>query len=143
MAEKETAVRPSASSIARSAAMVIGILAFAKVFSLIEKKIALDRFGITLSWDTFTVANQIPEQLFMLLAGGALAYAFIPIFGEFIAKDQREEAWKLASNTINSIFLMVFVVSIIVFIFAPTLENRVDRIRGEFPRFLALILSNE
>jgi putative peptidoglycan lipid II flippase len=113
--------QPSASSIARSAALVIGILAFAKVFSLIEKKIALSRFGINMSWDTFTVANQIPEQLFTLLAGGALAYAFIPIFSDFIAKDNREAAWKLASNTLNTIFLTVCTISVIVFLAAPWL----------------------
>jgi len=107
---------PSAQSIARSAALVIGILAFAKMFSLVEKKVALDRFGISLAWDTYTVANQIPEQLFNLLAGGALAYAFIPIFGDLLAHDDREGAWKLASNTLNTIFLTVLVISVIVFL---------------------------
>src|SRR5258708_9102810 len=98
-------LRPTASRIARSALLVIVILAFAKGFSLVEKKVALDRFGITLAWDTFTVANQLPEQMFNLLAGGALAYAFITIFGDFLAHDYRNGAWELASNTIHPIFL--------------------------------------
>ncbi|MEP7289782.1 MAG: murein biosynthesis integral membrane protein MurJ [Chloroflexota bacterium] len=122
-AEQDTVAptHPSSRSIARSAALVISLLALAKLVSLVEKKVALDRFGITLAWDTFTVANQIPEQLFNLLAGGALAYAFIPIFGELLAHDNRDGAWKLASNTLNSIFLAVLAISIVVFFAAPWL----------------------
>src|SRR5260221_8318776 len=118
-------LRPTASRLARSALLVIVILAFAKGFSLVEKKVALDRFGITLAWDTFTVANQLPEQMFNLLAGGALAYAFIPIFGDFLAHDDRNGAWKLASNTINTIFLVVLIAAILAFLAAPWLVANV------------------
>src|SRR5450432_2782057 len=118
-------LRPTASRIAQSALLVILVLGLAKGVSLVEKKVALDRFGITLSWDTYTVANQIPEQLFNLLAGGALAYAFIPIFGDFLAHDNREGAWKLASNTLNTIFLAVLLMSILAFLAAPWLVANV------------------
>src|SRR5258708_8877082 len=117
--------RQSATGIARSAALVIGLLAFAKLFSLVEKKIALDRFGITSAWDTFTVANQAPEQLFNLIAGGALAYAFIPIFGDFLTRDDTDGAWRLASNVLNSIFLAVALMAIVTFAAAPWLVAHV------------------
>ncbi len=113
--------RPTAARIARSAALVIGLLAFAKLFGLIEKWVGLDRFGVTSAWDTFAAANQIPEQLFNLIAGGALAYAFIPIFGTFLTKDDQDGAWKLASNVLNTIFLAAIILSIIVFFTAPWL----------------------
>src|SRR5215813_9807559 len=121
----ESKLHPTASRIARSALLVIAILAFAKGFSLVEKKVALDRFGITLAWDTFTAANQIPDQMFNLLAGGALSFAFIPIFGEFLARNDREGAWKLVSNTLNTIFLVVLVSAIFAFLAAPWLVANV------------------
>ena len=121
----EFKLHPTASGIARSALLVIAILAFAKGFSLIEQKVALERFGISLAWDTFTVANQIPSQMFNLLAGGALAYAFIPIFGGFLAHGDRDGAWKLASNTINTIFLVVLVSAAFAFLAAPWLVANV------------------
>ncbi len=115
----ESTLRPTATRIARSAVMVIGILAFAKLFSLTEKWVGLNRFGVSSAWDTFAAANQIPEQLFNLIAGGSLAYAFIPIFGGLLTKDDREGAWKLASNVLNTVFLAALVVSVIVFFAAP------------------------
>ncbi len=117
----ESELRPSASRIARSALLVIGLLAFAKVFSLAEKWVGLDRYGISTAWDTFAAANQIPEQLFNLIAGGALAHAFIPIFAEMLDHDDREGAWRLASNVLNTILLTVLIASIVVFLLAPWL----------------------
>jgi putative peptidoglycan lipid II flippase len=105
--------------------MVIGLLAFAKLFSLTEKWIGLDRFGVGSAWDTFAAANQIPEQLFNLIAGGALAYAFIPIFGTYLTRDDRDGAWRLASNVLNTVFLVALTMSIIVFIGAPWIIGNV------------------
>ncbi len=125
MSESSALQRPTAARIARSAALVIGLLAFAKVFSLLEKWVGLDRFGVTSAWDTYAAANLIPEQLFNLLAGGALAYAFIPIFGGFLTREDREGAWRLASNVLNTIFLAALVVSVIAFFMAPWLVTNV------------------
>jgi putative peptidoglycan lipid II flippase len=116
---------PSARRIARSAIMVIGILAFGKMFSLAEKWVGLDRFGVGIDWDTFSTANQLPEQLYSLISGGALAYAFIPIFGGLLGKGQRETAWKLASNVVNTVFLAALSLSVIVFLAAPWLVAHV------------------
>src|SRR5258708_21452915 len=92
--------RVQVSGIARSAILVILLLLAAKLFSLVEQKVALDRFGITLAWDTFTVANAIPEQLFNLLAGGALDLSFFPIFLDFLVPDLPPGATPLAFHTL-------------------------------------------
>src|SRR5258705_13203530 len=113
--------QPMAARIARSAALVIAILAFSKLFSLAEKWVGLNRFGVSSAWDTFAAANQIPEQIFNLIAGGALAYAFIPIFGTLLTRDDRDSAWRLASNVLNTVFLAAVIVSVIVFFAAPWL----------------------
>jgi len=118
MSEK-TVPTPSAGKIARSAIVVIGILAFGKLFSLSEKWIGLDRFGVGVDWDTFAAANQLPEQLYNLIGGGALAFAFIPIFSRVLARGNRDQAWQLASNVLNTIFLAAFFLSAVVFLFAP------------------------
>ena len=116
---------PSASKVARSALLVIVILALGKVFSLSEKWIGLDRFGVGTDWDTFTAANQLPSQLFILISGGALASAFIPVFGGLLTEGRRKEAWTLASNVVNTVFLAALFLSIVVFFSAPVLVANV------------------
>lgn len=116
---------PNASRIARSAALVIGILAFGKLFSLSEKWIGLDRFGVGIDWDTFAAANQLPEQLYNLIGGGALAFAFIPVFSALLNRGKTNDAWNLAANVLNTIFLAALSLSILVFLTAPWLVAHV------------------
>src|SRR5512142_1035376 len=125
MAQSTLAPRPTATRIARSAILVIGLLAFAKAFSLVENWIALNRFGITSAWDSYAAANKIPEQVFNLIAGGALAYAFIPIFGTFLTRDDRDGAWRLAANVMNTVFLAAVMLSLVIFFTAPWLVAHV------------------
>ena len=46
-----------------------------------------------------------PNLLFNLLAGGALASAFVPTFTAFLEKDDHPPAWKLASAVVNLVAL--------------------------------------
>ena len=75
--------------------------------------------------DAFNAAVTIPDVLFSLMAGGALASAFIPIFTGFIAKEERDEAWKLASAVINLVALALTVASALAALFAPQIVRHV------------------
>lgn len=76
-------------------------------------------FGTSAQLDSFNAANRIAEMLFNLVAGGALGSAFIPMFTNFLAKEDREGAWRLASGVINLVFLVLIFISVLAWIFAP------------------------
>jgi putative peptidoglycan lipid II flippase len=97
----------------------------AKVVSLMQTFIIARTFGIGSEWDSFVTANRIPELLFTLIAGGALAHAFIPIFGGYLAQGNQKQAWLTASHVINTIFTTTLVAAVIVFFLAPWLVANV------------------
>lgn len=107
--------------LARSTIVVIIAFAVAKLVSLAQTFIIARTFGVGQAWDTFVAANSIPEQIYTLIAGGALAYAFIPIFGGFLARGDTEGAWHIASRVINTVFLTMLALSIVIFLAAPWL----------------------
>jgi putative peptidoglycan lipid II flippase len=111
--------------LARSTLVVILAFGTAKVISLAQTFIIASAFGVGAEWDAFVTANRIPELIFTLIAGGALSHAFIPIFSSYLARDERDGAWTLASHVINTIFSLTTVVSIIVFFTAPWLVANV------------------
>jgi len=74
--------------------------------------------GFSAALDAFNVANNLPDMLYALISGGALAIAFIPVLSEVIAKDGRAEAWGLFSRNANLAFIITAVFSIIVAIAA-------------------------
>ena len=107
--------------IARSTLTVMLAFAAAKLISLAQTLIIAGVFGVGSELDAYVAANRIPELIVILISGGALTHAFIPIFSGFLAKGDLEAAWTLSSNLISTIFALALVISIIVFLLAPWL----------------------
>ncbi len=107
--------------IARSTLVVMIAFGIAKAISLAQTVIIAQVFGLSQEWDAFVAANSIPELIFTLIAGGALAHAFIPIFSGFLARGDQDGAWRTATHVINTIFMATLTASIIAFLSAPWL----------------------
>jgi putative peptidoglycan lipid II flippase len=73
--------------------------------------------------DAFKAAFQIPDLMFQVLVAGALNAAFIPMFGELIAKKHREKAWLLTTQLLNIVLVVFGVIGLVVFIFAEPLTK--------------------
>ncbi len=115
----------SATSMARNTLILMAAFATAKAISLAQTFIIASVFGVGDEWDAFVTANRIPEQIVLLIGGGALSYAFIPIFSSFLARGERSGAWELASSVINTVFTVTLLLSVIGFLFAPWLVENV------------------
>lgn len=107
--------------IARSTLLLVIAFAVAKVISLAQTFIIADAFGLGAEYDAFSTANRIPEQLVRLLAGGALGYAFIPVFSGFIAKGEHQRGWEVASRVMSFIVIVSGVLSALAYFAAPWL----------------------
>jgi len=111
--------------IARAAGTVMLAFVLSNVVGLIRQILVSRAFGTNQSLDAFYAAATFPDLLFNLLAGGALASAFIPTFTGFLAKDDREDAWKLASAITNLVILGLSLVSALAAWFAPAIVKNV------------------
>jgi putative peptidoglycan lipid II flippase len=107
--------------LARSTVIVMVAFGLAKVISLAQTFIIARVFGVGAEWDAFVTANRIPELIFTLIAGGALAHAFIPIFSGYLAREDHAGGWRVASQVINFIFSVTFIASVIAYFAAPWL----------------------
>ncbi|MBC8097915.1 MAG: murein biosynthesis integral membrane protein MurJ, partial [Armatimonadetes bacterium] len=111
--------------LAGSTLVVMLAFAAAKGISLLQTLIIARTFGIGSEWDAYVTANRIPELLFTLIAGGALAHAFIPIFGKYLAQGDTPGAWRLASHVVNTVFGVTLLAAAVVFVAAPWLVSNV------------------
>jgi len=66
--------------------------------------------------DEFILAFSLPDIMFNLLAGGAIAAALIPVLSSLISKGNEEDAWKALSTFLN-ISMMALLVMEVVFLF--------------------------
>ncbi len=115
----ETGGRSANRQIARSAVTVMAALVISQLVGLAAKSTVGAAFGTGAESEAFFAANRFAEILFNLVAGGALASAFVPTFTGLLARDQRPEAWRLASAICNLVSLILISVSILSAIFAP------------------------
>lgn len=93
-----------------------------KVLGLIRDRLLVATF----SPDTvalFFAAFRIPDLLFQLLVFGALSVAFIPVFTEYMERQGRNEAFKLAQSILNSTLLILILITIITYFFITPLTS--------------------
>lgn len=110
--------------IARSTLTVMMAFAAAKLISLLQTLIIAQVFGLGVELDAYVAANRIPELIVVLISGGALTHAFIPVFSGYLAQGDIDAAWQLSSNLINTIFTLALILSAAVFVMAPWLVSQ-------------------
>ena len=103
----DTSIGTANRQIARGAGPVMAAFALNNIVGLARQMIVLNAFGTSGEMDAFIAANRVSETLFTLVAGGALASAFIPTFTSLLVKDDQRGAWKLASAIANLILLIL------------------------------------
>jgi len=81
-------------------------------------------FGAGRELDAYYAAFGLPDLLFTLIAGGALAAAFIPVFTGYLATGERTSAWQLASSVANAAFLVTLAAAAAAALLAPWLVSR-------------------
>src|SRR3990167_621060 len=76
------------------------------------------------STDAFFAAFQIPDFFFFTIAAGAMGVAFVPVLADRLQKGDKKGMWKLTSSLFNLLSIIMFIVAVIIFVFArPLLSN--------------------
>jgi putative peptidoglycan lipid II flippase len=107
------------SFLARTSLLIGSFFLLDKVLAFVRLSIIARQFGDTVGQlDTFNAANNLPDVLFALISGGALAMAFIPLMTEYITKRDRRLAWDLFSRVANLAFVVTAGAAILIAVFA-------------------------
>ena len=105
--------------VARSALVLGCAMIFSQICGLLSKAILGSTFGASAQVDAYLASNRLTETIFNLMAGGALASAFVPTFSAMLDREnEKEKAWLLASRIGNCLFLVLFFLCALGFIFA-------------------------
>lgn len=123
--------------------VLLGFLA-SGILGLVRAAVFSGTFGAGPELDAFYSAQQIPELLFTLVAGGALGSSFIPVFARFRTQNDQEGAWRLASAvmTLATGAALIFGVLLIIFapVYMPLLLPEVDALQLELAIRLTQIM---
>ena len=134
--------RPSArlTHVARSSILVGVLFGVDKLLGLLRQVVIGRQFGVSHELDAFNAANNLPDLLFALITGGALAIAFIPVLSEYLDRQGRKEAWDLFSRIANWAFVITGVMAVVIFFFAsPIVRAQLGVAPGFTPELQTLV----
>ncbi|MDE2312205.1 MAG: murein biosynthesis integral membrane protein MurJ [Patescibacteria group bacterium] len=105
------------------AAVIIGVLTLlSRVVGLMRDRLFASHFGAGDTLDIYYAAFRIPDFIFNLLVLGTLSVAFIPVFTEWLIKDQKR-AYKIANTILNFSFLAMLALCLMLTLLAKPLTH--------------------
>jgi putative peptidoglycan lipid II flippase len=108
-------------NIARAAGTVGVAVMCSRVLGLVREQVFAIFFGAGFAYDAYVVAFRIPNLLRDLFGEGALSAAFVTVFSGYQATRGREATWRLASNVLVFITIIVSILTLLGIIFAKPL----------------------
>ncbi len=119
--QKQAPLSMKIGKIARSTVIISAGWGASIIVGLLRQRIIAGQFGTGSQLDAFTAANVVPELIYTMLSGGALSFAFLPVYKERLEKG--EGANSLFSKVVNWIFLVTLLASLFSLIAAPWLVS--------------------
>ena len=118
---RQVCYTPFMKHIARSTLIIAVFFGLEKVLGFVRNVLIARTFNLSAELDAFNAANNIPDLIFALISGGALAMAFIPVLSEYRESRSKQEMWLLFSRIANGVFLATALVSILIAVSANQL----------------------
>jgi putative peptidoglycan lipid II flippase len=79
--------------------------------------------GLSNVADAYNSAFKIPDLMYSMVIGGAIASSLIPVLAGYVAKGEEKKGWRSISSFINVVSIIMFFVVILGVIFTRPLVN--------------------
>ncbi|MFH1582375.1 MAG: murein biosynthesis integral membrane protein MurJ [bacterium] len=124
-----------------TAAIILGAASIVSAFlGIFRDRLLAGKFGAGDELDVYYAAFRIPDFVSMVLIMGSISAALIPIFSEYITRNNKE-AWKFLSNLFNVVIVVLIFVCLLSVIFAPQLINIITPGFSEDKKELVVMLT--
>lgn len=117
--ELTQADREQVKSVARSTAMMSGLTLLSRVTGFIRTWAMAFALGNTMLAASYSLANNLPNMIYELVAGGVLSTAFLPIYLQQRNMRSREQGNHYASNLLSVAVIFLGVIALAASFFAP------------------------
>ncbi|MGQ9554815.1 MAG: murein biosynthesis integral membrane protein MurJ, partial [Anaerolineae bacterium] len=104
---------------------VMAAFVLSRLLGLAREMAISSHFGTSGELDAYLAAFRIPDILFQLMAGGALASAFIPTFAGLLANNDNRTAWRLVYDLIRILVAGLGLLSLVCALLARPLVGNI------------------
>jgi len=112
-----------------------------RLLGIIRDMLFAGFFGAGNVMDAFNIAFRVPNLLRDLFAEGAMSAAFVPVFTRYLTGKSRDEAWRLGSIVLSSLFVITGVLVVAGLVFTePLVDLFASAFRAEPGKFQLTVL---
>lgn len=111
----------SQAGVVKAAGFLMLTMVVSRILGYARDVVIYSTFGQNSTTDAYNAAFSIPDFLYMLLVGGALSSALIPVLSSYIATDQDDDAWAVASVITNLVLVLMLLGIAFGLLFTPSL----------------------
>jgi putative peptidoglycan lipid II flippase len=104
--------------LAQGALVVMTGFLLSRLLGAVRNIVIAAHFGTGNDFGAYVAAIALPDLVFQVLVGGAVASAFIPVFKRYHALGRDDEAWHLTSSVINVFALIALGTCAVLAVFA-------------------------
>jgi len=97
------------------------LILISRLLGFVRERAVAEVFGRSWETDAFRAAFHIPDLMYYLLVGGALSAAFTPVFSQYLATRDEDEAWHVASSFLNLVVSLLLLFTVLGILFTPVL----------------------
>lgn len=112
-------------NILSAAFIIMGTVMLSQLLGLIRQRLLVGIFGASNTLGVYLASSRLPDFVFQIIIAGALSSAFIPVFSDYLVKDKEDEGYIFASTLLALGLGVFFLISLILFLFAPFFSHLV------------------
>lgn len=113
--------RQGSRRIAQAAGILMATTVVSRILGYVRDMVIYASFGQNQLTDAYQAAFSIPDFLYLLLVGGALSSAFIPVFASYLARKEEEAGWEVANVVFNLVLVSMLAGITLGLLFTPQL----------------------
>ena len=115
----------------RTSLLLFFLFGLDKILAFFRSMIVTRQFQLSAAFDAFNSANNLPDLLYVLISGGTLAMALIPVLSQTLTAQGRRDLWNVFSRVANIFFIVAASVAALIAIFArPIVESQIGIVPG-------------
>jgi putative peptidoglycan lipid II flippase len=109
--------------LAGAAAVMMAAVVASRLTGLLRDIAITYQFGTGREMDAYLAAIRVPDLVFQVFAGGAVASAFIPVFTGYLAARDSTGAWRMVSTLLNvSVVVLLPVILVLIALADPLMS---------------------
>lgn len=104
---------------ARAATFISVAMALSRILGFARNSVIASTFGQNRATDILNASYYLPDTIYLILVGGGMSTAFIPILSRYLGQRREDQVWYVSSAAYNVVLIVILALLGLAIVFTP------------------------